>query len=78
MKTVFNAMKKKQKSQITRVKNDVKNFHLQKKHRYYVGARKRLFDKEYVLLSEIMKKESYIQFSLYNRDILTYMIIYTI
>ena len=44
-------MKKEQKPSIQFVKNDIKNFYFQEKYRYYIKGREKVFDKQYILLS---------------------------
>ena len=52
-KTIYNAMKKEQKPSIFNVKNDVNFFYFLEKYRHYVKGKGRLFDKQYLLLSNI-------------------------
>ena len=46
-------MKKEQKPSIINVKNDVKNFDFLENHRHYVKVKGKLFDKQYLLLSNM-------------------------
>ena len=52
-KVIYNSMKKEQKPCIFQIKNDVKNFYFLEKYRHYTKGKKRLFDKQYALLSNI-------------------------
>ena len=48
---IYNAMKKEQKPHIAQVKNYVKKFYFEEKYRHYIQGKGRLFDKQYILLS---------------------------
>ena len=52
-KVIYNSMKKEQKPCIFQIKNDVKNFYFLEKYRHYIKGKKRLFDKQYALLTNI-------------------------
>ena len=52
-KTIYNAMKKEQISNIFSIKNDVKNYYFLEKYRHYVKGKGQLFEKQYSLLSNI-------------------------
>ena len=56
-KIIYNAMKKEQEPNIINVKIDVKNFYFQEKYRHYIKGKGRLFDKKYLLLSNIYEKK---------------------
>ena len=55
-KIIYNAIRKEQKPSIINVKNDVKNSYFLEKYRHYVKGKSILFDKEYLLLSNIYVK----------------------
>ena len=50
---IYNAMKKEQKPNIFNAKNDVNNFYFLEKYRHYIKGKGRIFDKQYLLLSNI-------------------------
>ena len=52
-KTIYNAMKKEQTPNIFNIKNDVRNFYFLKKYRHYVKGKGKLFEKQYLLLSNV-------------------------
>ena len=46
-------MKKEQKPHIAQIKNNVKKFYFEEKYRHYIQGKGRMFDKQYILLSNI-------------------------
>ena len=52
-KNIYNCMKTEQKPCILYVKNDTKKFYFQEKCRLYVKGQKKLFDKQYQLLTNV-------------------------
>ena len=51
--SIYNAMKKEQIPNIINVKNDTKNFYFQEKYRHYIRGKGKIFDKQYMLLTNI-------------------------
>ena len=49
-------MKKNKSCVIHYVKNNIKNFYFQEKYRYYIKGRKKAFDKQYILLSNVLAR----------------------
>ena len=52
---IYNSMKKEQKPHILQVKNEVKKFYFEK-YRHYIKGKGQLFDKHYILLTNIYVK----------------------
>ena len=53
---IYTAIKKKQKLHMFKVRNDIKNFYFQEKYRHYTKGKKKVFDKQYMFLSNIHDK----------------------
>ena len=45
-----------QKTHFINVKNDIKNYYFQEKYRYYIRGKGQIFDKQYLLLSNLYVK----------------------
>ena len=55
-KVIYNSMKKKQKTHILNVKNEMKKFYYKEKYRCYMKGKGTLFEKQYILLANIYSK----------------------
>ena len=55
-KVIYNSMKKEQKPHFLNVKNEVKKFYYEEKYRCYLKGKGTLFEKQYILLSNIYSK----------------------
>ena len=53
---IYNPMKKEQKPHFINVENDIKKFHFEEKYRYHIWDKGSIFDKQYILLSNIYVK----------------------
>ena len=70
-KVIYNSMKKEQKTCIQYVKNGIKKIHYQEKYRHY---RKKVFDTQYILLSNVFDCNWLIWFTcIYYKILCTYL-----